>query len=464
MSSTVLVIDDDPACRRLATAIFSSEGLSVVGAEEGGAGIEAARNLNPSVVLLDLEMPGMDGLAVLGRLQQVAPALPVIMLTADHDVRSAVRATKLGAYDYLTKPIDQEHLIAVVRRALERSLLCAEVEDLRKRLGAGGGLVEQMGTSFEVRQVSEQVAAVAASDLTVLVVGETGTGKELVAHAVHRQSSRRNRPFIALDCGAIPDALLESELFGHERGAFTGAEKKRIGRFELARGGTLFLDEIGNLPLGLQAKLLRVLESRQLLAVGGSQPTDMDVRFVAATNDDLAARVASGAFRADLYYRLAQYTIALPPLRQRPADVPYLALRFLEEASVELRRPVREIASDALELLERHAWPGNARELRNVVRQAVVGCHDLVLGKAHLRGMVQDSKRSTRSSAPASATSSLKEIADAAASAAEKQAIIETLHAAQGNKSRAARMLQTDYKTLHLKMRRFGLRGGDYQP
>jgi len=463
MGGALLVIDDDAASRRLVAAIFGAEGLVVVEADGGEAGLRAVERNRPDVVLLDMQMPHVDGLATLESLMKTAPGLPVIMVTADRDVRNAVRATRLGAYDYLTKPIDQDELIGTVRRALERARLRAEVEELRQRLGEGGGLAFQMGTTPEVREVIDQVSTVASSDLTVLVLGETGTGKELVAQALHRQSRRYRRPFVALDCGAIPDALLESELFGHERGAFTGADSKRKGRFELAQGGTLFLDEIGNLPLVLQSKLLRVLESRQMMSVGGAKSTAMDIRFIAATNDDLEARVAKGLFRADLYYRLAQYTIVLPALRNRRPDVAHLARRFLEEACVELRRPLREIAPDAVELLERHAWPGNVRELRNVMRQAAIRSDDLLLGRELFQTILGRVQQSSPSGPRTAVGSSLKEIAEAALIAAETRAIGDTLRATHGNKSQAARLLQTDYKTLHLKMRRLGLRARDYE-
>ncbi|MBS2018907.1 MAG: sigma-54-dependent Fis family transcriptional regulator, partial [Deltaproteobacteria bacterium] len=250
---------------------------------------------------------------------------------------------------------------------------------------------------------------------------------------------------------------------GHERGAFTGADRKRAGRFELAQHGTLFLDEIGNLPLGLQSKLLRVLESRQVTAVGGAKASTMDVRFVAATNDDLHAKVDAGRFRADLYFRLAQFSVHLPPLRERAIDIPYLAARFLDEASVELRRPVREIAPEALAALERHPWPGNVRELRNVVRQAVLRSRDLVLGKDALRGLGARLRSGTSPTSHSGdvGTRTLKEIAEEAANAAEREAIMETLRRTQGNKSQAARLLSTDYKTLHLKMKRLGIRARD---
>jgi len=465
MPRSILVIDDDDAARRLVTAIFRAEGIPVVGEPNGPAGIAHVERERPGAVLLDMQMPDMNGLEVLEVLAKRDPALPVVMLTADADLKTAVRATRLGAYDYLTKPVDHDEVVTVIRRALETSALRSEVDQLRRRLAEGGGsLADEMGPSAQVKEIVDQVSTVAASDLTVLVLGETGTGKELVARAIHRESDRRTRPFVALDCGAIPEPLLESELFGHERGAFTGADKKRAGRFELARHGTLFLDEIGNLPLGLQAKLLRALESRQVTAVGATRAATMDVRFVAATNDELRARVDAGHFRADLYFRLAQYTIPLPALRDRPSDIAHLAKRFLAEAGVELRRPVREIAPDALDALQRHTWPGNVRELRNVVRQAVIRTNDLVLRKDSLRGLVGRAASAAPSRTNAKPLGSLREIAEEAAKNAERQAICEALRTTQGNQSQAARLLDTDYKTLYVKMKRLGIRARDFQP
>jgi transcriptional regulator with GAF, ATPase, and Fis domain len=322
-----------------------------------------------------------------------------------------------------------------------------------------------MGPSQHVRDVIDQVATVAASRFTVLLLGETGTGKELVAQAIHRQSDRRAAPFVALDCGAIPETLMESELFGHEKGSFTGADRKRRGRFQLAEGGTLFLDEVGNLPQNLQSKLLRVLESQQVVSVGGAQATPVNVRFIAATNDDLPARVSEGRFRADLYFRLAQYTLRLPPLRARPTDIPHLAARFAAEASVELRRPVREIAPDAIQFLQRQAWEGNVRELRNVVRQAVLQSKDLILGKERFRAVLGVDRHTT--SAPPLRDvqgASLKQIAVEAVERAERDAICRVLRLTKGNKSQAARALQTDYKTLHLKMKNLGIGAKDFRP
>jgi DNA-binding NtrC family response regulator len=467
MARKLVVIDDDPAGGRLLAAIFAGEGLSVSIAADGARGLELAAAEHPDAVVLDLHLPDLDGLEVLERLLARAPGLPVVMLTAHTEVKTAVRAIRLGAFDYMTKPVDPDGIVVTVRRALELRALREEVVELRRRMGAGGGLVEQMGPSPAIGRVAEQVTTVAATDFSVLVTGETGAGKELVAQAIHRLSPRHAAPFVALDCGAIPEALLESELFGHERGAFTGADRRRDGQFTIAAGGTVFLDEIGNLALGLQAKLLRVLESRRVQAVGAASATALDVRFVAATNDDLAARVEAGAFRSDLYFRLAQYAIALPPLRARAADIPYLARRFLDEVAVELRRPLLSLSAEALDFLGAQPWPGNARQLRNAIRRAALDATDPVLVRAVFQDVpaADAATRAGEGHAPAaSGGRSLREIADSAAREAERRAIVEALRAAGGNKAEAARALRTDYKTLHVKIKQLGLRADDRDP
>jgi DNA-binding NtrC family response regulator len=460
----VLVIDDDEANCRLVKAIFAVEGFDVVAASDGPSGLAAVAAEAPDLVLVDLRMPGMSGFELLEELKVQVPSLPAVMLTGSRDVKHAVRATQLGALAYLTKPIDREELVLVVRRALETSALRREVQELRRRVGGHTHpLLAQMGPSPEVGALIEQVQIVAASNFTVLIVGETGTGKELVARAVHDLSERQGKPFVALDCGAIPEQLLESELFGHERGAFTGAERRKEGRFRLAEGGTCFLDEIGNLPMTLQPKLLRVLESKEVQALGAERSRPMDVRFVAATNEALQQRVAVGQFRADLYFRLAQYTIALPALRERPGDIDHLTQRFMKEVSVELRKPVQAILPEAVELLRRHAWPGNVRELQNVVRKAVLHAGGLVIRPEHIRAALGDGLPAGTAPAPASPTlRSLKEIAGDAARAAEHEAISTVLRASGGNKAEAARALRTDYKTLHVKMKQLGIRARDF--
>jgi DNA-binding NtrC family response regulator len=462
MGARLLVIDDhEPSCR-LIKAIFGADDVEVFAAHDGPGGLAAAARHEPDVVLLDLRLPDVKELELLQALREAAPSRPVIMLTADRDLKMAVRATKLGAFDYLTKPIDQDEVALVVKRALEVRALEVEVEALRRQVAQGGMLAEQMGPGAAAREVIEQVKLVAPSELSVLVLGETGTGKELVAHAVHRQSQRRDKPFVALDCGAIPEQLLESELFGHEKGAFTGADRRRAGHFQLAQGGTIFLDEIGNLGVALQAKLLRVLESKEIQAVGGAKPTPLDVRFLAATNDDLQARVAAKQFRADLYFRLAQFTLRLPPLRERVDDIPHLVQRFVQEASIELRKPVQGLVPEASKLLREHTWPGNVRELRNVVRQAVLQTKALVIEADLLRALLGMGGSVKRVQPPSSSGRSLKEAVDEAARATAHHIISETLGVTGGNKSEAARMLRTDYKTLHLKMKQLGIRARDF--
>lgn len=460
----LLVVDDDPSISRVLRSIFVREGFEVLVAEDGETGVARALTDTPDLVILDIELPKLDGIQALQRLRAERPAIPIIMLTGRNEVRSAVKAIQLGAFDYVTKPFDPDEINVSVRRAMESRALVTEVEELRRQVRGGGSELDvQMGPSQAVRQIINQVQTVAATKFSVLLLGETGTGKELVAAALHRLSERRAGPFVALDCGAIPEALLESELFGHEKGAFTGADRRKAGHFHLAEGGTLFLDEIGNLPVSLQVKLLRVLESRQLQTVGAGQAKPIDVRFIAATNDDLQARAADGRFRSDLFFRLAQYTIALPPLRQRPDDVPYLAERFMHEVSVELRRPMQGIAADALELLRGHAWPGNVRQLRNVIRQAVLESTTLVLDTATLKRFLVSEITAVVPPAQRAPGQSLKDVADHAAREAERQAITEALKAAQGNKSEAARALKTDFKTLHVKMKNLGIRARDFE-
>ncbi|MBI4634776.1 MAG: sigma-54-dependent Fis family transcriptional regulator [Candidatus Rokubacteria bacterium] len=461
----ILVVDDEPRMRALLGEILQEEGLDVTMAEDGEIALERFRQERPAVVLLDLEMPKRGGMETLPELRQIDPRASVIILTGYRDIPSVVAAMRLGAYDYLPKPFQNDELVLTVRRALERQALLVQVDELRSRVGEDGPLATQMGTSEAIRSVIEQVSQVADSALTVLVQGETGTGKEVVARAIHRQSARRQRPFIALDCGAIPETLIESELFGYEKGAFTGADRRKDGHFRLADGGTLFLDEVPNLPLATQAKLLRVLQERHVQPLGARRPVPVDVRIIAASNVPLEEEMRAGRFRQDLYYRLNEFAILLPPLRERREDILHLARRFLDEASMELRRPVRGISASAAEVLLRHAWPGNARELRNVIRQAALRAEDL-LEPGHLGPLGTDRAAVARGGATrrAGRDLSLRETAGLAARDAEQRAIRGALQTARGNKSEAARLLRTDYKTLHLKMRHYGISRRDFLP
>jgi len=460
----LLLIDDDAVAARLMRAVFAPESIAVTAAETAAQGLELLPQLAPHVVILDLWLPDMSGLELLEKLHAEWPQLPVIMLTGKVDVKTAVRAMQAGAVHYLTKPMDRAELVLVVRRALENSALASEVVQLRRQAQPAAALRTLMGPSEQVEQVIEQVTQVAGSELTVLILGETGTGKELVAQAIHRQSARAERPLIAVDCGAIPETLIESELFGHEKGAFTGADRRRRGQFQLAEGGTLFLDETANLPPQLQPKLLRVLESRQLQLVGGAQRAPLDVRVVAATNVALHELVRQGGFREDLYFRLAQFPIRLPPLRDRLGDVPHLVQRFIGEICLELKRPIAEVAPRALLRLQRHRWPGNVRELRNVMRQAAVRCRSMSIDEVLIESLLQQQPTPEALPTAAAATegASLHDIALRAAQAAERRAICAMLREVQGNKSAAAKKLQTDYKTLHVKIKRYTIQPADY--
>ncbi|HJV54645.1 MAG TPA: sigma-54 dependent transcriptional regulator [Methylomirabilota bacterium] len=459
----ILVVDDEAEIRSLLAAVLQSKGYEVVTAEDGAAALEAVPRERPAVILMDLSMPRMNGMDALPEIKRLDPELPVIICTAHADLATAVRAMKLGAYDYLTKPFDVELLILTLERAVERHRLHSRIEEL-KRQGQGSTLAERMGGSPAIALVIQQVAQVAESNFTVLVQGETGTGKELVARAIHQQSPRRQSPFVAVDCGAIPETLVESELFGHERGAFTGAQARREGHFQLAKGGTLFLDEIGNVPLATQAKLLRALEQREVHPLGGARAVTVDARIIAATNSELEESVKAGRFRADLYYRLSEFTIALPPLRSRREDIMHLSQRFLDEVSMELRRPVRRISDEAMQVLLHHDWPGNVRELRNVVRKAALLATDVVTPE-HIPALSASAPAHARAGAePVGEDLSLREVAELAAVQAEREIIRHALESTKGNKSQAARLLRTDYTTLHAKMKRYGISARDFTP
>jgi two-component system nitrogen regulation response regulator GlnG len=459
----ILVVDDEAEIRSLLAAVLQNKGYEVVTAEDGAAALQAVPRERPAVILMDLSMPRMNGMDALPEIKRLDAEVPVIICTAHADLATAVRAMKLGAYDYLTKPFDVELLILTLERAVERHRLHSRIEELKWQ-GQGSSLAERMGGSPAIAQVIQQVAQVAESNFTVLVQGETGTGKELVARGIHQQSPRRPAPFVAVDCGAIPETLVESELFGHERGAFTGAQARREGHFQLAKGGTLFLDEIGNVPLATQAKLLRALEQREVNPLGATRAVAVDARIIAATNSELEESVKAGRFRADLYYRLSEFTIALPPLRSRREDIMHLSQRFLDEVSMELRRPVRRIADEAMQVLLHHDWPGNVRELRNVVRKAALLATDVVTPE-HIPALSASAPAPSRAAAePLGEDLSLREVAELAAGQAEREVIRHALESTKGNKSQAARLLRTDYTTLHAKMKRYGISARDFTP
>ena len=456
----LLVVDDNHINRRLLQALFAAEGCLVTLAESGDEALSALKTHAPDLVLLDLKMPGLDGIETLRRLRAAAPELPILMLTSYGDLDSAVEASSIGADDFINRPISNADLVVRVSHAVEHRKLLSELETLRTKLCEGQFIRRLMAPSAAMAAVVDSIRRVAMSNLTVLITGETGTGKELVARAVHEESERRDAPFVAVDCGALPDNIIESELFGYHKGAFTGADRQKPGYFDAAEGGTLFLDEVGNLPPSTQIKLLRVIQERELRPLGSVQASPLDVRLIAATNERLEAGIHSARFRADLYYRLAEFSIPVPALRDRREDLPMLARRFMEEAALELRRPICSISPGAIEVLEAHSWPGNIRELRNVMRNAVVQCGGVVIEQDNVRlamGIAERPESAAEFVTTIAPPVPLRKVREDALAAVERKAIAQAIGYTNGNKAAAARLLEVDVKTLYTKLRQYGL-------
>jgi DNA-binding NtrC family response regulator len=455
----ILVVDDQDDMRWLLRRLLQEQGFEVGTANNGAQALSWVQQEVPQAIMLDLKMPQLDGMQTLARLKQLVPEVPVIVLTAYGDIPSAVQAMKQGAYDFLTKPFNNDDLLYNVKRAVERKELLGQVEALKSQLIHQSALHDLMGTSPQIQEIFAQIQRVAGSNFTVLIEGETGTGKELVARAIYQQSLRHEGPFIALDCGAVPETLIESELFGYDKGAFTGADRRKEGYMELADGGTLFLDEITNLPLPTQSKLLRVLQERQIQPLGAVGPLSVDLRVIAASNVSLADEVQGGRFRQDLFHRLNEFLIRLPPLRERLEDIEHLAQRFLAEANLELHKNVREITPAAATVLAGYAWPGNVRELRNVIRRATLLSTERIEPE-HLVGLgPTDGAAAGRAGGVEELEEgySLKTLQQQAVAQVERGAIERVLRQTQGNKSRTARLLQIDYKTLYAKLKAYGI-------
>jgi two-component system, NtrC family, nitrogen regulation response regulator NtrX len=457
MSPRILIVDDEANIRKMVGALLQSEGYETVDAGSGPAGLVALEKTTPDAVLLDLMMPpGPDGLATLADLRQRAPDVPVVMMSGKATLADAVRATKLGAFQFLEKPLTPEGVLVALRGALELSRARAENRRLHEQLGHADPLI---GNSRAMQEVRDLIARVAPTEARVLITGESGTGKELVASAIHRHSTRASKPFVCVNSAAIPRDLVESEMFGHERGSFTGASERRLGRFELADGGTLFLDEVGDLGADAQAKLLRVLETGVVERVGAEKPVTVDVRVVAATNKDLTKAVPAGQFREDLLFRLNVIPLHIPPLRERSDDIPPLARHFAERQRARLARAV-ELDPGAIQLLQAYAWPGNVRELANVIeRLAILSSGDRLTADDVTRVLPRDGSPAV--------TGDDKDGADVALADAldryERSLIARALSRAGGNVAEAARRLATDRANLYRRMRRLGLeppRGG----
>lgn len=452
---SILIVDDDREICEILSRLLIKERLRPLVAHEGDTALKMIRSRMPDVVLLDMRLPGMDGMEVLKRAKDLDEALPVVMITGYADLEGAVEAMRAGAHDYLAKPFDHNELSRVVNRALAERALKRKLRDLSTQANKSGYLKKMMGPSDPVERLISKVNCVAGSDFTVVILGETGSGKELVAQAIHQASPRSGSPFVPVDCGSIPETLLESELFGHEKGAFTGAEYQKRGKFELAKGGTLFLDEISNMPLGSQAKLLRVLQEKKVYRVGGTKPISVDVRILAASNQDLEGAQASDSFRRDLYFRLNEFTIKIPPLRERKDDIPYLANRFLEITNIELKKNVKRFSESALESLIAFNWPGNVRQLRSTIRRAVLLSNEMITRK-HLdlkRGPDLEFSLTPELEEIPWKNHSLREVVRKNRLAVEREVIAKALEYTGGNKAKAARLLKIDYKTIHTKVK-----------
>lgn len=460
----VLIVDDDRDLGMMLAALMHKEGLPCKVAYDGETALQLVPLEEPDVLLVDVKLPGIDGMTVLKQVKETHPDLPVVLITAYAEIPAAVMAMRAGAFDYLAKPFAHSEVVRVIRAAM--------AERQRRRRPNAQGLAEDnflrvmMGPSDAITRIIREVNRVAQSNFTVVIEGETGSGKELVARAIYQLSRRADAPFVPVDCGAIPETLIESELFGYQKGAFTGAVTSKRGKFEAAHGGTLFLDEIANLPLGAQAKLLRVLQEKAVLRLGATKPVKVDVRLIVASNQSLLGLVESERMRQDLYFRLNEFTISIPPLRERKDDIPYLAKRFLDITNKELKKNVRGFSEHALEALLSYNWPGNVRQLRSVIRRGVLLAEDLITEK-HLeikRAPVPGVAFTPKIVGTPWNELSLREIVKRGVASVEREVLLQVLRHTKGNKAKAARLLQIDYKTMHTKLKALGIKqsGGDY--
>ena len=446
---TILVVDDDHAHRTMLKTLLSGWGYSVAAAGDGDEAVALVHERPFDLILMDIRMAKVSGLAALAEIKAFNPAIPVVIMTAYASVETAKEALKKGAYDYLTKPLDFDELRLIMDRAMEHRHLKEENRRLRESLGIRFDLRSLIGRSRAMTALLETVAQVAPSEATVMITGESGTGKEMIAGAIHYNSLRRDGPFVKINCAAITETLLESELFGHEKGSFTGADRRKEGKFRQAEGGSIFLDEVSEMSLGMQVKLLRVLQERELTRVGGDEVIRVNVRVIAATNRNLLQDIAAGRFREDLYYRLNVVTLQLPPLRERREDIPLLAQHFLDHFTEINRKAIKGFTPQAMDRLLRYDWPGNVRELMNAVERGVVLSRSERLDETDLPLLAADEDSSGRMLMPLPGEASLGEM--------EKATILKTLEAAEGNKSEAARRLGITRRTLHQKLKKWGM-------
>ena len=450
MKYRILIADDDESARSGLADLLSTWGFEVEEAIDGKDALEKAPTFAPAVVIADLVMPALDGVALLKPLAEACPDAVVILLTGHATVETAVSAMRDGAYDYLTKPVDPRRLRVLLDKAVERGEVQREVTLLRRQLRETRGSGEILGTSPPMQEVYRLIELAGGSSAPVLITGETGTGKELVARTIHQMSERSKGPFVAVNCSAIPETLMESELFGHEKGAFTGAHERKAGYFELATGGTIFLDEITEMSPALQVKYLRILQDNVVRRIGGKNEIKVDVRIIAATNRDAEQAIKDKAFREDLYYRINVLAISLPPLRRRTQDIPLLVEAFIGEFNEKYGRQVKAFDESTMMRLQNHAWPGNVRELRNLVERAVVGCSEELITSACLPLGLAPAEQSEQGDAVLLPLGTTLE-------QGERELILKTLESVNNNKTRAAVILGTTPKTLHNKTRRWRL-------
>jgi len=447
----ILIIDDEPEIGRLFSKILSDDGYRVCAALSGEQGIIKIRKKRPDLVFLDLKLPGKNGIEILRVIRKIDRELQVVILTGYETVKTAVEAMKLGAYDYLSKPVDIAKIKLTIKNALYTYEMIKSVAPFRKARDFTY-FESIVGRSPQIKTALKLVRKVASYDVTVLIRGESGTGKELVAREIHKKSFRANKPFITIDCAVLPETLIESEIFGHEKGAYTGAHTRKIGKFEMANRGTVFIDEIGNLSANTQVKLLRTIQEREIERLGGKSPIKVDIRLITATHIDLEKAIESGKFREDLYYRMNVFLISLPALREREGDVLLLAEYFLERFNRIFNKEVKDISPRAQMLMEDYSWPGNVRELQNVIESAVILARETIRPQ-HLPARIQENIQ--KKIEPAM---SLREVGKLAQRIAEKELILKVLQEVRGNKSKASRMLKIDYKTLYNRLKEFNIK------
>lgn len=452
---TILVVEDKDSMAEMLKETLESGGYRVVSARDGGEGIQLMKEGKVDLVLTDLKVPQKDGMEVLTSSKEENPLRPVIIMTAFGSVETAVEAMKRGAFDFITKPFDTDHLLVLIKRAIETQRLMTENILLKEEFASKLGLPKIIGKSEKFVDVAQIVQKVSPTKTTVLLIGESGTGKELFARAIHNLSNRRDYPFVPINCAAIPRDLLESELFGHEKGSFTSADSKKLGKFELADKGTIFLDEVGDMDLILQSKLLRAIETGEIERVGAVKAVQVDVRIIAASNKELEKEVEDKKFREDLYYRLNVFPVRIPPLRERREDIPLLVEYFIKKYCLEIKTSAKSISKEALDLLMKYFWKGNVRELENMIERAVILCDGDMITPDHFILNRQFGIESQGKNAYGDGT--LESVSKEALRKAETQRISEALRETKGNKTKAAEILQVSYKTLLTKIKEYGI-------